>query len=607
MSDFKSIADAIKANFDPRLEAEAAQFRTNRDIADLKLAQAKREAERDRELDPYRQSWRELFSGGGQVPDTEYDPYHGENNGQWPVDTVARGKPVMSWNGDRGVFEFDQSRVGDIIANGTALYGPDFATKWHEFLTKAAPTYKGLSNGEVNVASRKGLEAIPGGVELSDVSEGNARRSIVAGTMANAEAKAKAEGEFGSGPDPEAPGQVIYGRRYPWLPKSMKPAGSEPPAPSSEKSANPLAELIATPGAPSSSSSEPPVPSPSPSAATTEEAKAPEDESSDPLKDQSVASILTKAVKAQVDASNKAIKAQVDSAVKNPKGRLVPIPGGGAKWVPDKIEVPDMVVPEKTALTPDELEKLSRLENPFIPRSFTEAEKKRTSDDSWKANLKQTFIDELSPEGDTQLSDQHAIALASEADNLRLKLETRGFPPESARTIAVSAVKEAFNGNYELAYQIYGKAHVVDKNEKRGWTHWDKDQLSPAEMISGAKEIKHTSGIRPSSEGKFRASIDQALGQYPIQGDPKYQKQGMDLVKTFRDYGTSTPPADVMKLASDIKFWEDIVANASNGYAAESASGRGFTQRKPSADEIEMIRRKIEAGKAKLKLKTQSN
>lgn len=266
-----------------------------------------------------------------------------------------------------------------------------------------------------------------------------------------------------------------------------------------------------------------------------------------------------------------------------------------------------MVVPEKTALTPDELEKLSRLENPFVPRSFTDAENKRTSDDSWRANLKQKFIDELSPEHDTKLSEQHAIALASEAENLRLKLESRGFPPESARIIAVNVVKEAFNKNYEVIYQLTGKDHVVDKEETRGWTHWDKDQLSPAEMISGAKEIKHKDGFRPSSVGKFRASIDQALGQYPIQGDPKYQEQGMDLVKTFRDYGTSRPPADVMKLASDIKFWEDIVANASNGYAAESASGRGFTQRKPNADEIEMIRRKIEAGKAKLKLKTQSN
>ena len=626
----------------PKADAEARQYQQNREINQLKLEQARREADRDRELDPFRQSWRELFSGGGQVPDTEYDPYHGENQGQWPVDTVAQGKPVMSWNKDRGLFEFDQSRVGDIMSNGVALYGPDFATKWHEFLTNAAPTNKHLTDSEANLASRKGLEAVSGGITPSDQSKKNVDDSIRRQIMSNAMGNAEAAAQVGALDDPLNPGAKLVGPNHPS--KLMTKPSSEPPPASPDKSANVVANMISANAAAPGTSSEPPTPSSTPgasfnftpvslpgpqpgmssvsSAATTETpatttspASQPDDEPSDPLKDQSVASLFTKAIKSQMETLNKANKAQFEAAAKRPTGKLEQLPGGGTRWVPDPITPPEPVIPDKRSLAPDEIEKLFRMENPSVPRNYKESVEKMNSDRAWTEGLSQVFIDQLSPSKDTPLSKEHALRLALEANDVRLKLEQRGFAPDFARTVAVSAVRQAFEGNYELIYQIVGDAHVVDKREKRSITHWDKDNLTPAEMISGAEAIggtvnKATGALegaqRPSSVGMFKNSIEAALGQFPMEGDSKYKTQGLDLIKTFRDYGTTAPPQDVVKLAADIKFWEDIVANSKNGYAARGING-GYTQRQVSPEQVELIRQKIEAAKARLKQKTQSN
>jgi hypothetical protein len=182
----KGLAEAISAFAgNPKADAEAEAFRTTSAFNKLKLDEAARLAERDKALDPARKKWRSLWT------EEEVDgPTEVLADGLGVNPTKIKKPAAMRFDGERG-FVFDQGRIGDIISSGSELYGPDFITKWHGFLTKAGPEWAKLTPEERNRVTRDGPESITGGIPMSAASKENNAGTVMAVDTAKANAGAK--------------------------------------------------------------------------------------------------------------------------------------------------------------------------------------------------------------------------------------------------------------------------------------------------------------------------------------------------------------------------------------------------------------------------------
>jgi hypothetical protein len=209
---FGDIASAIAGN--PKADAEAENFRTTSAFNKIKLGDAERASQRDKDLDPARKGWKSLTEGS-EVPDP---------NGE--VEVLADGlgvnpkmvkKPAaFQWDADGMHFKFDQSRVDEFLKHGTALYGPDFFTKWHPFLTKAAPDYTGnlgVTGPEANLLSRNGFEGHPSAMPLSEATQNNMIERSIASNIAAGRGNAAQIKDTGMTANAE--GDVIVGENHP--------------------------------------------------------------------------------------------------------------------------------------------------------------------------------------------------------------------------------------------------------------------------------------------------------------------------------------------------------------------------------------------------------
>ena len=415
-----AIAEAISAwAGNPKADAEAENFRTTSAFNKLKLSDAERASQRDKDLDVHRAGWKSL------TEDTEVDDPNGEievlDDGLGVNPKKVKKEAAFKWDQDGMHFKFDQSRVADFLKHGTALYGPDFFTKWHPFLTKAAPDYTGklkVTGAEANVLSRLGFEGHPSAMPLSQATKDNMINRSLASEIAAGRGDAGRTKDTGVTQDPA--GNIIVGPNH--------PSNQEEPDGETEGSFAPTDE----------------IPSSEPNETSSEEASAPP-------------------IGPVVDAQDPVYKSDIASQIAN-KGMASP--GSKPEILPDGRRVYKRQAPV-SGPTPQEQQAEWSYEHKT--RGYpTQADKERAIEDhgKWVAGLPKSIASFITNQagqtagakwaGEDPSNNVYANAIALHIANVEQKLEAAGYDTLTARRLAVEKAAEIYKSNFDTNWEMFG-------------------------------------------------------------------------------------------------------------------------------------------------------
>lgn len=470
------IASVIAGN--PKADAEAENFRTVGEANKIKLEEARRAAERDKALDPARAGWKSLTEG------SEVDDPNGD------VEVLADGlgvnpkkvkKPAaFQWDADGMHFKFDQSRVDEFLKHGTALYGPDFFTKWHPFLTKAAPDYTGklkVTGAEANLLSRGGVEAHPSAMPLSEATKGNMVDRSIAASVASGRGDAARTKDTGVTTDPE--GNPIVGANHP----SNTTNPNEWKGPTEgvlyDDEGNPFAPNDEIPVDNSTNSDEPQPPGVGP----------------------------------VVDAPSPVYKSDLAAQIAG-KGKVAP--GTEPEILPDGRKLyrrPQSV----SGPTPQELEADWSREHKQKGYS-TPASKIAAQEDhgKWLASLPNTIgafmtntkgdVPGATESGGSTANNPYIHSVATFIAGVEQKLEAAGYDPIAARQLAVSKAAELYKAGFDTDWEMIGMNKAVGKDGKN---------VSPADITNSLESnMKQQLGDLPSKSLFADRYLSKTLARY---------------------------------------------------------------------------------------------
>jgi hypothetical protein len=183
----------------------------------------------------------------------------------------------------------------------------------------------------------------------------------------------------------------------------------------------------------------------------------------DPLGNQGIAGLLTRAQAAGASAQNSAIRAAVAKA--KPSGKNVMQADGTMKWVPDQVEVPPVV--QAQGKSASEIKLISDTE-----RRLAGADQAGVTADlanqQWRSNIKGDFLADFGSkqkDPDDNIGEEYLSLLSLEADKLREQLVREGYANHHARTIAQSVITKAFLDNFRVNTQTIGRNRVAKAND----------------------------------------------------------------------------------------------------------------------------------------------
>lgn len=581
------IASAIAGN--PKADAEAEAFRTTSAFNKLKLDEATRAAERDKELEPLKVRINQLISGWDDPETYEDDPESGSTH---RIAIPGKKHAPLFTHDPKNGFTIDENlskeRLPEYLSLMHRIYGHDGLTKMHPFFNQASiaapkagesPKVFEAATGRTpdgsNAERRYGQAGLinalnhglaPRTAEQEKIKHDNAVTAAnTAGDVEKIAADNKTKLELSHGmiktPDgwrigPESPlGKLL---------SAMGAGEEEPVVP--PQGANPTDDMTSygSSGMPGKSDD------------NNSETLTPEgDEPPEPIMDLYRDPVTKQYGADKKTASSSKIAESISGGVKKIKNK-----DGSFTLTPN--EPQREMNPAETARDTANALMLARLP------TETEKQKKRELDDGWASGVGARFAEAVADKEGDMIGATQASPIATLINDTRIDLEERGIDPDKARSLAFQIVQDLYKDKYQTNWEIRGD-NLIEEKSTSGWD-WIRGGAGVG--VSGSEAAKYLGD-------KVAADVNKIPNMYVDRA--KYEQKAPGILEDMGFPPEMTKDVDpkLSAMLVGIAWMEDVIAQApKNGYrfsAPIPGSSKHMikTMQNPPQD-IDTFRKRIE-------------